>query len=46
MTRTVITIDVDHHPATKALVRILQLIDFCKDSYGVTTLNYTIEERD
>jgi hypothetical protein len=44
MARTVITVTVQHHAATKALSRILGLLDFCRDGYGVEHLEYTVED--
>jgi hypothetical protein len=44
MARTVITVTVQHHGATKALTRILRLLDFSRDGYGVEQLEYTVED--
>jgi hypothetical protein len=44
MSKAVITVQLDYHGATKALSRILRLLDFCRDAYGVKELTYTVEE--
>jgi hypothetical protein len=44
VSKTVITVKVDHHAGTKALARILRLLDFCKDAYGITELTYTVDD--
>lgn len=41
--KTVITVTVEHHPATKALSRILALLDLSKDGYGVDALEYAVD---
>jgi len=46
MAKTVITVTVDHHAATKALSRVLNLLDFCRNAYGITSLEYTVKEQD
>lgn len=38
--RSVIITSVDHHPATKALSRVEQLLDYSKDGYAIADLTY------
>lgn len=42
MTRTYIVVALDHHSATKALDRVLGLLDYARDGYAVDGLYYTV----
>ena len=46
MSRAILTIKVNYHPATSAMARVTRLLDFARDEYGVRTLEYTIVDPD
>lgn len=39
MAKTMITITLDHHPATPTLRRLLELLDWYRNCYGVRSLD-------
>lgn len=46
MAKTRIVIDLDYHPATKALPRLLSLLEWARDGYGINSMEITDGEDD
>lgn len=45
MAKVRITIDLDYHGATKALTRLLSLLDWARDGYAITSMDVKVEEQ-
>lgn len=41
MAKTRIVIDLDYHPATKARSRLLELLEWARDGYGINAMEVT-----
>jgi hypothetical protein len=44
MAKTRIVIDLEYHPATPALARLLSLLEWAADSYGIRSVTVTQDE--
>ena len=42
MSRRVITVHVDYHPATRGLERLLELLWFARDEYGIRSIRVDV----
>lgn len=45
MAKAQITIDLDYHPATKALSRFLALLEWASDGYGIFSMEVEVKEQ-